>query len=139
MNPLNNEELLYENKQLKCIIREYDKRISYLEEKIKNIVDNEYINSCIKCNKLCIIDDEKCDFNIFCDNHICSDCIKEFKKDVTNNNICKFNKCNKWFCSGCTKNKNNNYMLKCNNCLQIICIDHFLNDDNTCIKCTYSI
>lgn len=126
---------------LKKIIRNQDKRIQYLEKRIINIIDNNDLYKCYKCDNYCTYDDEKCDSNIFCTNYICNQCIITIKNESNNITICKNNKCNKWYCSDCINYYNNEqYIHSCINCNKKQCLDHYISvnelRETTCNNCT---
>ncbi len=132
-----------ENNKLKTIIRNLDRRIEYLESRIRNIVFRNDIYTCKLCLNYCTYDDEKCDYNIFCNNYICNNCIIITKNSSDNKSICKNNKCNKWICSDCIydidNDNDNKHLYSCNNCKINLCNDHYHNinekKDNICIDC----
>lgn len=108
------QQLIDENAQLKEIIRENDRRIYYLESKIKNMVNDCDIETCFECHNSCDYDEEKCDCNMFCTNYLCRNCINKSKLK------CQYSKCKKWFCEKYPPAVN------CLECSRIFCNDHFL-------------
>jgi hypothetical protein len=124
------ELLINENKKLKEIIRYSDNRIKYLEEKIDNLINDVNINYCYICYNKCDYDEEKCEYNMFCDNYICRDCIIKHKNNPDDKSVCKYNKCNKWYCSSCINAcKYKDYLIKCNDCLEYCCLEHYDNSN----------
>jgi hypothetical protein len=129
--------LIDENNKLKKIIRTLDKRMKYLENRINSIVKNENNNYCYLCEMLCGIDEEKCDYNIFCQNYICNECIQNIKKDNSDKSMCKNINCKKWYCYNCLYK--NDFLIKCYNCDNFLCDQHYYEADNPiqiCVDCT---
>lgn len=126
--------LLDENKKLKEIIRISDNRIEYLEDKIKQLLTDTNINYCYMCDNLCAYDEEKCEYNMFCVNYICKDCIINLKNNQTNKNMCKYDKCNGWYCPECIK-ADSECLMNCDKCNKLYCLDHFSENKTTCINC----
>jgi hypothetical protein len=132
------ELLSDENKKLKDIIRKSDKRIKYLEERIKKIINGLDINYCFLCDNICEYDEERCEYNMFCESFICISCVNKCKNDKFDRFICKYDKCNKWCCLGCT---NNNFLQECIECKNLYCYDHYDYDETKkenkwiCDKC----
>lgn len=118
--------LIDENNKLKKIIRLLDKRVEYLEKRIISIIDIDNQNDiyyCDVCNSLCGFDEEKCDYNIFCNNHICIECIKNLKNDINDKSMCKNVNCKKWYCYNCLSD--NDFLIKCYNCDNSMCELHY--------------
>ena len=109
---------------LKSIIRNLDNRIKYLESRIKEIINNNDIYNCYICTEYCTYDDEKCDCNIFCQNYICKECISIIKTNKSYQNLCKNNKCNKWYCDDYVSDINN-YIQCCTKCNIFQCNEHY--------------
>lgn len=112
-------QLMQENAQLKEIIRTNDRRIHYLESKIKNIVNNEDINTCFLCGNVCDYDEEKCHCNMFCTNYVCRVCINKKSQELLQ---CEYSKCKKWYCELIGKHPP---AIACIDCNIVYCKEHF--------------
>lgn len=122
------EFLENENAQLKELIRVNDNRIQYLETRLRhlaNMIDPAY---CHTCSTLCDYDEEKCDCNMFCTNHLCRICV--VKKQTKY--YCNYSRCKKWFCELDGKYSS---ALVCLECKKVFCQDHAPNATNICEDC----